>query len=253
MNPWSQSLCAVLLTAASAGLALRWRRGWWLLLGLGLAAVLASLVFPHYISRRLQGFSASVALPWIGLPLLRFKITRLTRFGLIFVTAGATIKVGWMEFLSPAFARAELATLQTHLSKGLCFQTTGYTCGPAAAVTALRRLGFPAEEGELGLLACSSQQTGTDPADLARAIRERFGATGARAEQAPLETLDDLRNAELALTVIKWDESVDHWVTVLDMTDYEVRYADPVRGVRIEKRAKFQEIWEHETIRVWRE
>ena len=49
-------------------------------------------------------------------------------------------------------------------------QSNGYNCGPAAAVTALRRLGLPAEEGELAILAHTSSAAGTSCDTLCTAI-----------------------------------------------------------------------------------
>jgi hypothetical protein len=43
-----------------------------------------------------------------------------------------------LPFLAPALVKGHLANLKTMVdSNGICFQTTDYTCGPAAAVTRL--------------------------------------------------------------------------------------------------------------------
>jgi hypothetical protein len=56
--------------------------------------------------------------------------------------------VAIVPFLAPAFNRGYLAGLKTRIdADGVCRQSSEYTCGPAAAVTALRKLGLPAEEG----------------------------------------------------------------------------------------------------------
>lgn len=253
-NPWLDSVLAIALSSACAFIAIFWRRGWAILMTLGILVVAVCWLAAHHLPRRWHGYAYSAALPWIALPLLRFKLTPITRFGLIFNSIAATLYGGWMEFLSPALARAELAQLGTNMNGGgICLQSTSYTCGPAAAVTALRRLGFPAEEGDLALLANSSNRTGTDPTDLAAAIVARFGPSGARVDERPLDTLDDLQRALPAMTVIQWDAVTDHWIVVLEMNDREVHCADPARGRWTDTRKHFQEIWEHETIRIWKE
>jgi predicted double-glycine peptidase len=51
-----------------------------------------------------------------------------------------------LPFLVPALIKERLSNLTTRLdSNGICYQSTDYTCGPAAAVTALRRLGLQAD------------------------------------------------------------------------------------------------------------
>lgn len=255
MNPWYFTLIAILLTTAAVVVALRWRKGWWVLVALGVGTVAASWVFANDIPRRWHGYSYALALPWVGFPLLQFdSLSRIVKGGLIIATMTVTIHSGWMEFLGPALARWELAKLKTEFdANGICRQSTDYTCGPAAAVTALRKLGVSAGEGELALLACTGPENGTDPTDLAAAIRERFGGAGIRVDDHALDTLADLEKAGLALTVIKWDATEDHWVTMVEMNEREVRYADPVRGLRTVPRAEFQSIWEHETVRIWKE
>src|SRR5437868_10658425 len=65
-------------------------------------------------------------------------------------------------FLAPMVDRRELSRLTTQIDKeGICLQSADYTCGPASAVTALRKLGLPAEEGQIAILSCTSFQEGT--------------------------------------------------------------------------------------------
>jgi len=65
-----------------------------------------------------------------------------------YLMAAIVFLVSVWPFLTPAFNRNQLAGLQTRINgDGVCLQNTDYTCGPAAAVTALRKLGLPAREG----------------------------------------------------------------------------------------------------------
>lgn len=224
----------------------------WMFVGIG--GLVVAILLANGIPRRVNGYLLSATIPLITVPFFSCNLTQFSRLGLALATMLATCHSGWMEFYAPALARAELADLQTRFSvDGTCLQTTDYTCGPAAAVTALKHLGFQAEEGDLAIRANCSPTTGTDPSDLAAAIEDRFGMMGAWVENRPLETLEELQGAGLALTVIQFDAMLDHWVAVIKVDEEYVHYADPARGMRVERRADFERKWEHETIRVWRQ
>lgn len=79
--------------------------------------------------------------------------------------------------------RAELLRLKTQIdANGICLQSNEYTCGAAAAVTALRKFGFPAEEGDIAVLARTSYFNGTEPDILAEQLQKRYGKDGLIAE-----------------------------------------------------------------------
>jgi predicted double-glycine peptidase len=126
---------------------------------------------------------------------------------------------------------------------GVCRQSTDYTCGPAAAVTGLARLGLKAGEGELALAAGTSAATGTPPDVLAQVLNERFAASGLRAELRRFRTLEELREAGLTLVVVRFGFLVDHWLTVLEVTDRDVVAGDPASGVVRLSHEEFQGRW----------
>ena len=75
--------------------------------------------------------------------------------------------------------RYELKNLQTTFSKdGICIQTTGFTCGPAAAVTVLRQLGIDAQESELAVSSKCNIKNGTTYEHLTSAIKKLYGKKG---------------------------------------------------------------------------
>jgi predicted double-glycine peptidase len=148
--------------------------------------------------------------------------------------------------LAAAASRGQLAAVSTRIDgDGVCLQSTEYTCGPASAVTVLRRLGLTAEEGELALLARSSKVTGT-PADvLATMLNERFGRDGIEAQYREFGSLDELGKAGLTMVVIKYGLLMDHWLTVLDINDRELVVANPLTGVERMPRGQFLAKWRH--------
>src|SRR6185436_6934626 len=111
-------------------------------------------------------------------PLSRVSNVRLRRLVICFLVIFCASNAVW-PFLSPALSRDHLLSLKTRVdNEGVCLQSTDYTCGPAASVTALRRLGLPAEEGELAVLAHTSNATGTPPDMLWNTLRSKYAHAG---------------------------------------------------------------------------
>ncbi len=155
--------------------------------------------------------------------------------------------VVWFSFLpllGPALVRDRLANLTTKFDpNGICRQTTDYTCGPAAAVTALGRLGLAAEEGELAVLSYSSPMTGTLPGCLYSALKNRYGGEGLRCQYRSFDSVDQLRGAGVTLAVVREAFMIDHCLTVLDVSDDAVTVADPATGTRLMPHRQFEKIW----------
>lgn len=148
-----------------------------------------------------------------------------------------------MPFFLPALIRNELAALVTKIDPdGVCMQRTAYTCGPAAAVTALRKLGFPAEEGQLAIWSDTSQ-FGSTPEDIAAALRAHYGKKGLVVNYRRFRRVEDLKQAGVTLAVVKYDFLTDHFVTVLGITDHEVILGDPLSGKTSYSYAEFAKSW----------
>lgn len=146
--------------------------------------------------------------------------------------------------LTPALLESHLANLETKIdANGICLQTTKYTCGPAAAVTALRRLGLPAGEGEIAVLSHASPMTGTLPAALCQALEKRYAGEGLRCQYRPFDSISQLGDSGITLAVVREAFLLDHCVAVLDVSDQTVTLADPSSGIRSMSRARFESIW----------
>jgi ABC-type bacteriocin/lantibiotic exporter with double-glycine peptidase domain len=157
------------------------------------------------------------------------------------------IVVAWfsvMPFLVPALIRDHLSNLKTKLDlNGVCFQTTDYTCAPAAAVTVLRRLGLPAQEGEIAILSHTSPVAGTLPACLQAALQNRYGSEGLICRYRYFDSIDQLRQAGPTLAVVKDAFLSDHCVAVLGVLDKMVLIADPAAGRQFVSCEEFEKIW----------
>ncbi len=157
----------------------------------------------------------------------------------VFVTAFSIV-----PFLAPNFLRNDLSTLQTKVdSNGICFQSRSYTCGPAAAVTALRKLGFNAQEGEIAVLARSSPITGTLPRSLYSALQARYGSEGLKCRYRYFDSVSQLRGIGVTLAVVRDAFLIDHCVAVLDVSDRTVVIADPVLGKQLMSHEQFERMW----------
>lgn len=176
-------------------------------------------------------------------PLSRLPVRR-QRVMVGLLAAVAVCYFAVLPFLWPALVRGRLLATQTNIDPdGVCLQATGWTCGPAAAVTALRRLGLPAEEGEIAILAHTSPAYGTQADELAAVLSERYGAQGLAACYRHFADISELPRDRPTIAVIKLTFLVDHFVCVLSASDQEVVIGDPIRGRQHLTPDAFRAIW----------
>ena len=260
MNPWLETLGVVVV--AILGIVLgrlfsRLKSPFWVcgyLVGLSLIAIMATarfyncLMFTPPVCWFTAGRFRFVAL---ALAVTMGLITPLSRlpykFEKAIVCLLMVIVVGWssvMPFLFPALIKDELLSTKTLLdTEGICYQTKDYTCGPAAAVTALGRLGLTAHEGEIAVLAHTSPIVGTLPACLSKALEGRYGQEGLTCHYRKFDSVAQLKNAGVILAVVKDSLLTDHCVAVLGVSDNMVTIADPVSGIRYFSHAQFEQMW----------
>jgi len=219
----------------------RWRGRWWLL---GYAVPLAIVVsislsrlFPalelrppcRWIMAGRTEFALLALVYTLMLTTLVYRLRRRSEKVLLSILMVAcVISQSILAFLLPAFNYRQLTELKTIVDgDGVCIQSNNYTCGPAAAVTALRRIGVHATEGELAVLAHATQTTGTQPDVLCHAMQERYGVP---CRQVCFDHVSELRPHVPVVAVIKFALLTDHFVTVLDVTDTLVVVGDPLTG-----------------------
>jgi len=157
------------------------------------------------------------------------------------------VVVSWfsvLPFLVPALIKDYLSNLKTMVgSNGICYQTTAYTCGPAAAVTALGKLGLQGSEGEIAVLSHSSPVAGTLPGCLRRALENRYGVDGLKCQWRRFDSLEQLKGAGVTLAVVRDAFLLDHCVAVLEVSDQMVTIADPVFGRTLMSHEQFEKVW----------
>ncbi len=260
MNPWLETVGVALIAGLGVvlgGVSGRLRRPYWALgyvVSLSLIALLvlgrcnASLhfVWPYsWIVATRARFVAMALGITLGLstPLSRLP-RRWERVGMWLLMGMLVLRFSVLPFLLPALLGNRLAGLQTTMDgDGLCLQTTAYTCGPAAAVTALQRLGLLASEGEIAVLSRTSPVVGTLPACLSKALRDRYASEGLVCAYRHFDTVSDLNTSDITLAVVRDAFLLDHCVAVLAVTDETVTVADPYTGIRSMPCEQFEAIW----------
>lgn len=260
MSPWLEALLTLAAAAAGAGLGVassRLPRHWWLLgyvlpLGVIMAFAIAvrrpewalhPLLAWVFVGRWKLGLMATVVAMIFSALVPRLPKPRERRALGLFVAVAVLYFSVWPA-VAVAVNRPFLTSIETRIPPdGICRQSSDYTCGPAAAVTALGRLGVKAGEGELALLARTSTATGTPPDVLAQVLNDRFGPEGVRAELRRFRSVEELRAAGLTLVIVKFGLFLDHWLTVLEVTDREVIVGDPISGIAHLTHDEFRQRW----------
>ena len=182
--------------------------------------------------------SMSLTVPLSRLP---YKFEKLI---VCLLMAGFVTWFSVLPFLVPALIKGRLSGIQTRFDdNGICRQTTGYTCGPAAAVTALEKLGLKADEGELAVLSYSNPVVGTLPACLTSAIQNRYAADGLSCRYRHFDSIEQLRSAGVTLALVRDSFLLDHCIAVLEVSGDAITVADPVTGTRLMPFKQFEKIW----------
>lgn len=159
-----------------------------------------------------------------------------------------------IHFLYPAILLNTFRNIHTYMNPdGICMQSIDYTCGPAAAVTTLRRLDVMAEEGDLAITCHTTPLVGTSPDSLASGIERTYPQDNLKAEFRYFKDIDALRQTSGGVIAItKYDFLVDHYVAVLSVTQEEVVVGDPWRGKKTYTLDQFRKMWRNSGIVVER-
>lgn len=200
--------------------------------------------FSWITTGRLQFVILSLAVT-MGLTTPLSRLAR--RYEKILVCISMAVVVSWfcvLPFLVPALIKSRLSNLTTKFdSNGVCLQSTSYTCGPAAAVTALGKLGLSADEGEMAVLSYTSPVVGTILTCLSSAVENRYGANGLRCQYRHFDSIEQLKDAGITLAVVKDAFLMDHCLTVLKVSDRTITVADPAIGTRVMLHKQFEKVW----------
>lgn len=112
----------------------------------------------------------------------------------------------------------------------VCRQTTGYSCGAAAASTLLAQVAVPSTEREMAILCGTNGMNGTDVMGVMWGLREKLAGTPYSPRSlahVDLAALRNLRHPTMAVKKLTW--LIDHWIVVVRVGDDGILVADPLR------------------------
>lgn len=158
---------------------------------------------------------------------------------------GALITVFYsiFPFFLPEWYREEFSNFKTQIDAGgVCRQNTDYTCGPAAAVTALHQLNISAEEGELAILAFTNWVTGTPTDLLCDAINSKLVNLNLECKTVRLADLHGIKSFP-AIAAVEYGFLVDHYVTLIGWEAGRLKVADPLVGISLMTKEEFLRKW----------
>ena len=128
-------------------------------------------------------------------------------------------------------------------SNGVCMQSTSYTCGPAAAATALRRFGLDVSEGQIAVLSRSCPVIGTSDYDLTRAIGQVVSGRPVKSFYGRWHELPGLTEHQVLLVMLRQGYWSNHCVLIVKMMDNAVVFADPAEGLITLSKKRFLDLW----------
>lgn len=260
MQPWLETLGVIVLALLGfvVGLRLsRLQKPYWLagyavpLFFLFLVALVRNITTLRFVqplgwvaAGRNESVIIAAALPMIFGTLIPNLANKRLRILLGIFLAATSVHFIIFPFLVPALVRGKLEKLQTFINvQGICIQSTDYTCGPAAAVTALQQFGISANEGRLAVMACTRPIQGTPDDLLAAAIEKLYGPQGVTCRYQRFDSLAELKHACPTIAVVKFAPFIDHYVTVLEVSNDYVIVGDPLTGKQKLTYKQFKDKW----------
>jgi len=224
-----------------------------LVLGQTILACETAPPFVWIVSGRNEYFFLGLFYPWLLIPLAGKLKTRRTRILIHVFLSQSLIIYTLLPFLLPAMMAGYYSQLDSvFLPGGICLQSTGHTCGPAAAVTALKQMGIASREGELARMAATSPITGTQTDLLCRSLNRFLVDTRRIAEFKRFRSMPELSAYPFALVCIRLNLWTDHIVTVMNVSDSGITIADPLKGRVFLTRKRFERQW-NQTAIIFRE
>jgi predicted double-glycine peptidase len=132
--------------------------------------------------------------------------------------------------------------------KGVCHQTSGYSCSAASAVNLLHRYGVGATEREMAELcvtrAGGSRWTGTTDSGLMRGLRIKLEGRGT--PRITLPAYDSIPTP--SLVAIQLNEQLSHSIMVVAVAPDHVNVVDPLYGTGTIPREQFERGWKKSAI-----
>jgi hypothetical protein len=134
--------------------------------------------------------------------------------------------------------------------EGICLQSTGYSCAPAAAAMILHRYGVEATENEMAQLCVTrgggTRMSGTSDAGILRGLRLKLRDRG-----TPVITTPEYDRIPVpCLVPIQLTPTLGHCILVARVEPDRVLVIDPVYGRGTIPRVQFERAWQKSAIHV---
>jgi hypothetical protein len=134
--------------------------------------------------------------------------------------------------------------------EGICLQSTGYSCAPAAAATLLHRYGVKATEDEMATLCVTRgggiRSAGTSDAGILRGLRHKLQERGTAMISTP--AYEELPVP--CLVPIRISPSLGHCILITGVDPDQVTVIDPLYGRGTIIRSQFERDWQKSAIYV---
>lgn len=267
-----EALIGALLVFGASGL-LGWRigrlRGRWWLTGYAISmAIVIALNINRYVPSSLNStagqwlvagrrdlFLIGIAAILGIIPCMHKVRVRRTQGLLALFTVVLLLRSSLLPIMGPILDRAELLNLPTVIDQDeVCLQTTNYTCGPAALVSALRALGIDDSESNAAIETLCNSYSGTRSMDIVDYVNRAYGDQGLRASYRYITSLDELRAAgTVAIAEVKSNFWMDHFVAIVGWEGTSPIVADPYFGQFTSSDEAFTKIWRKKAIVIRRQ
>lgn len=176
-----------------------------------------------------------------AMPYLPYKIER---YIVVVMTALSIYIFAVFPFLGAAMAGEVLSNIPVNFDyEEICRQSTPFTCGPAAAATALHQFGLDISEGQLAILSRSCPFIGTSDYDLMQAVGQTISNKPIHCVYGRWTELPQLSDKDVLLVILQQGMWTNHCVAVLKATDKAVVFADPAEGIITLSLNHFQTLW----------
>ncbi|QDU33596.1 Peptidase C39 family protein [Poriferisphaera corsica] len=122
-------------------------------------------------------------------------------------------------------------------------QTQYYSCVPAACASALNILGIPTTEAEMGVLTDTRPGSGATMLRAMNGLRKRLATTSFTVELVAPD-YNQLKLLPLpAIAPLQFEATMQHMVTLLEISSEHVKLADPTDGILYLNRNEFEEYY----------
>lgn len=205
----------------------------------------------HYIPAFMSSFADTVsffpfAMVIFGLGLKTARTRRLAleiKFAAALIFAYSLLHASWV--LCGVFIDDNKFRID---ADGVCLQSTGYTCGPASAVTFLKAYGIDATEQEMTRLSHANLLLGVDFGFLGKAVEKKAASAGMTIDVIAADYEFLKKHGKPCIVYVRWHFLVDHVIVVLHADENKVIFADPLDGKREWSRQEFLDRWGGEAI-----